>query len=165
MNSNQPDYWKRCSSCKKEIPFGAKYQRCSVSTCNSGKTALTFCSVSCWDAHLGFAKHRESCAEEGTAPTRQEFVQSLETTSVEREPVRRKVVVSPSSSSSNSAVAVDTLVVVSRVKDLIQRISSFNTSQCAIDALTKIVLRECRVAMEKTRSAGRKTVMGRDFEV
>ena len=57
----------------------------------------------------------------------------------------------------------DTLVVVSKVKDLIREQSEFNTSQCCIDALTEKVVRECLNAIEKAKAAGRKTVMGRDF--
>lgn len=60
--------WKRCSICKKDIRFGATYYVCNVSTCNRKRTGLTFCSVECWDGHLGMARHRESWAEERTAP-------------------------------------------------------------------------------------------------
>ena len=57
-----------------------------------------------------------------------------------------------------------TLVVVSKVKKLIRERSSLNTSQCAIDALTQKVVNECSKAIEHAKTAGRKTVMGRDFE-
>ena len=61
-------YWKKCNICKKEIPFESTYYLCSVSTCRSKRTGLTFCSLECWDAHLGFVKHRSSYAEEARAP-------------------------------------------------------------------------------------------------
>ena len=44
--------------------MGARYWRCSVSTCNSGRVKLYFCSVACWDAHLPTARHRSAFAIE-----------------------------------------------------------------------------------------------------
>lgn len=40
--------------------------RCSVSTCNSGKVKLLFCSASCWDSHLPGARHRQAYFTEET---------------------------------------------------------------------------------------------------
>jgi hypothetical protein len=68
--SPDPSFWKRCSTCKREIPFVASYWACNVSTCNRPRTALAFCSVPCWDAHVPMLRHRESWAEERRAPTR-----------------------------------------------------------------------------------------------
>ena len=161
------NYWRRCSSCKKAIPFGANYQHCSVSTCHSNKrTGLVFCSVECWDAHLGFANHRSAEAEEVRAPNRDEFLLELETESgsnQENQPQRRIIRESATQNTQTTKVDVDTLVVVSKVKAFIRDKSGFNTSQCAIDALTQKVVDECFKAMETARNAGRKTVMGRDF--
>ncbi len=56
-----------CSMCRKQLFVGDKVQRCSVSTCNSGKVKLVFCSVSCWDAHLPTARHRNAAAIEEIA--------------------------------------------------------------------------------------------------
>ena len=56
-----------CSMCRKPIQLGSKYWRCSVSTCNSGRIKLMFCSVSCWDAHLPTARHRNASAIEEVA--------------------------------------------------------------------------------------------------
>jgi hypothetical protein len=56
-----------CSVCKKSIPMGTKYYRCSVSTCNSGRLKLRFCSVRCWDIHLPEARHRDAGAVEDMA--------------------------------------------------------------------------------------------------
>lgn len=64
----QPTGWKKCSTCKKPIPFGATYYTCSVSTCKNKLLGIVFCSYLCWDGHLGFARHREAWAEEATAP-------------------------------------------------------------------------------------------------
>ncbi|HTL47404.1 MAG TPA: hypothetical protein VL688_05010 [Verrucomicrobiae bacterium] len=60
--------WKKCNVCKKEIPLGGTYYRCSVSTCRNKVTGLFFCSMLCYDGHLGFARHRSSYCEEETAP-------------------------------------------------------------------------------------------------
>src|SRR5690606_26309649 len=65
-------FWKHCSTCKAEIPFGARYQACNVSTCNRGNTALAFCSVECWDAHVPLLRHRDAWSVEQRAPSRDE---------------------------------------------------------------------------------------------
>ena len=64
------DFWRRCSGCKKEIGFEETYWVCSVSTCNRKRTGLVFCSVECWDAHVPMMRHRDSWAEERSAPPR-----------------------------------------------------------------------------------------------
>lgn len=61
-------FWRRCNICKKEISFGAPYYTCSVSTCRNKRTGLIFCSILCYDGHLGFARHRNSYCEESRAP-------------------------------------------------------------------------------------------------
>ncbi len=65
------DFWKRCSSCKKTISFSSLYWVCNVSTCNRKRTALQFCTVNCWDAHLAVVRHRDTWAEERKSPTRE----------------------------------------------------------------------------------------------
>src|SRR5438034_8865348 len=66
-------FWKRCSTCKKELPFAGMYWACNVSTCNRPRTALVFCSVSCWDAHVPMLRHRDAWAEERRSPTAAEW--------------------------------------------------------------------------------------------
>ena len=44
--------------CRKPIPVGGKVILCSVSTCNTGRVKLVFCSSGCWDSHLPGARHR-----------------------------------------------------------------------------------------------------------
>ncbi|MBF0103847.1 MAG: hypothetical protein HQM16_00855 [Deltaproteobacteria bacterium] len=68
----------------------------------------------------------------------------------------------PAGKVSYASIKTDTLVVVSKVKQLIKDQSGFNTSTCCIDALTQKVVDECLKAMEHATAAGRKTVMGRD---
>jgi len=66
-------FWKRCSTCKQELPFTATYWVCNVSTCNRPRTALAFCSVACWDAHVPMLRHRDAWAEERKSPTATEW--------------------------------------------------------------------------------------------
>lgn len=168
-------HWKRCSTCKREIPFGGIYHLCSVSTCRRKTTGLVFCTVSCWDAHLGFANHRSAYAEEASAPTYQSYVndnpkRSLQERTGGHSEKRIKRVLRPSKNSNSPSAAqaapsidTDTLVVVSKVKNLIRDQSDFNTSQCAIDALTNKVVDACLKAISHARASERKTVMGRDI--
>lgn len=62
-------FWRKCTSCKKPLAFNSSYWACNVSTCNRPRTFFAFCSVSCWDAHLGLVRHRDSWAEEKKAPS------------------------------------------------------------------------------------------------
>lgn len=57
-----------CSMCRKQIARGKTLIRCSVSTCNSGRVKLVFCSPSCWDSHLPGARHRTAYFVEEKAP-------------------------------------------------------------------------------------------------
>jgi len=68
------DHWRLCSSCKTPIGFSTIYQVCSVSTCNRKRTGLTFCSVSCWEAHLPSMRHREAWAVEKRSPSREQWL-------------------------------------------------------------------------------------------
>ena len=72
-----PDYWKKCSSCKEVIAYKRLYWVCNVSTCNRKRTGLVFCKVSCWDAHVPDMNHRESWAEERRAHTIEDWKKAL----------------------------------------------------------------------------------------
>ncbi|MCK5799730.1 MAG: hypothetical protein KAI47_21215 [Deltaproteobacteria bacterium] len=50
----------KCCMCGKEIKVGDTFYRCTVSSCNSGRMKLLFCSPACWDAHLPTARHRNA---------------------------------------------------------------------------------------------------------
>lgn len=58
----------------------------------------------------------------------------------------------------------DTLVIASKVKAFVKKHSEMSTSASVMEALTKIVERECTKAIENAKAAKRKTVMDRDFE-
>ena len=64
-----PDFWRRCSSCKTPIKYSAAYYVCSVSTCNRKRIGYVFCSVHCWERHLPGARHKDAAAIEAKAPT------------------------------------------------------------------------------------------------
>ena len=109
--------------------------------------------------------HREAWAEEAKAPTQFEYARSTAMDNEEgggRAP-QRTILPGASVQKAAPQIATDTLVVVSKVKALIQDQSKFSVSQCAIDALTRIVVAESLKAIESARRAERKTVMGRDF--
>ena len=76
--ANETSFWKRCSSCKKEIGFSTPYQVCSVSTCNRKRTGMVFCSVGCWEIHLPMMRHREAYAVEKRSPTQAAWQRELE---------------------------------------------------------------------------------------
>lgn len=181
-------FFRKCSSCKKEIPFKGKYFLCSVSTCRHPRSGSRFCSIDCWDAHLGIMRHRDAEVLEAKAPSREEYeaelaqekVSEQTQSSTAKDPgaVNTKEKISSNQASKEVVMntvpvtennqnqeefAVDTLVVVSKVKNFIRERSGMNTSQCCIDALTQKVCRDALQAIEKAKEAGRKTVMGRDI--
>ena len=55
------------------------------------------------------------------------------------------------------------LIVASRLKKYIKDRSDMNTAADALEALSDIVRRECRLAIQEAKADGRKTVKGRDF--
>jgi LSD1 subclass zinc finger protein len=58
-----------CATCRKLIAPGARYVRCTVASCNTGRQKLRFCSHGCWQAHVPTARHRKaSFVEEGAVP-------------------------------------------------------------------------------------------------
>ena len=154
-------WWRRCSICKKEIGYDTPYYVCSVSTCQGKRTGYIFCSVACWDGHLGFARHREAYAEERTSPLSGE---EREQPSRIGDVSERRGTMTEEKNAGNDGEKVETLVVVSRVKQFIRENAALNTSQCAVDALSKKVSEICLTAIERAKGSGRKTVMGRDVE-
>jgi LSD1 subclass zinc finger protein len=58
-----------CATCRKLIAPGARYVRCSVASCNTGRMKLRFCGKACWEKHVPTARHRNaSFVEEGGPP-------------------------------------------------------------------------------------------------
>jgi hypothetical protein len=164
--------WRRCSSCKTPIDFGAACWVCNVSTCNRPRTGLVFCSSTCWDAHLGVVYHRESYAIERRAPSRAEWEREQKAAGAPaagaagaREPRRS---VAPSAPrpppAPRNALPRDVLVVITKLKAYVRARSDMNTSDRVVEPLSDAVRALCDRAIEKARAEGRKTVLERDFE-
>lgn len=143
--------WRRCSACKQGIALGAAYFSCSVSTCNRKRTALVFCSVSCWEVHLPTERHREAWAIEQRAPAIPE-------------PLKEAVERASRAGSKSQAKGDrgDILVVVSRLKDYIRSRSDYATSDSVLPVLSEAIRKLCDEAIENARRAERITVMERD---
>src|SRR3954463_14074123 len=60
--------WRRCSNCKKDIAFGAKYSVCSVTSCSKMRAPVQFCSPDCWAVHNEVENHKDAWAVEQIAP-------------------------------------------------------------------------------------------------
>jgi len=144
--------WRRCSVCKDEIAFGDEYLSCSVTTCNKVGRESVFCSVGCWDAHVPVMNHKDAGYMEHTAPE----------TNEEKAPVR-KIVREATAPEKSGDVPKDVLIVVSKLKEYIQKSSGMNTSGDVPPILSELVRGLCDRAVEKARADGRKTVMQRDF--
>lgn len=156
--------WRRCSACKKPIELGATYWACNVSTCNQKRTALVFCTTSCWEVHLPGANHREAWAVERRAPNRPESTTKpaeSKTKPAESRPARR-ILVSPPVAKKTEEVPREVLVVASRLKDYVRARSGYNTSDRVLEPLSDIVRRVVDQAIENARRDGRMTVLDRD---
>jgi histone H3/H4 len=175
-SAETPQQYKLCSECKRPIAFSADYYRCSVSTCNRKRTGLFFCSVSCWDAHVPMMRHRDAWAEKTKAPTREayqlELAEEAERES-ERDAQEQKQEPSMSDSTEKGRRIVglagddlpkDVLVVVSKLKAYVKARSGMSTSDGVMDVLSDHLRKLCHLASEHAATAGRKTVMDRDFE-
>ena len=165
-------FWRRCSNCKKEIPFGAKYSLCSVQSCTKVRAPTQFCSADCWAVHNEIENHKDAWAVEQTAP---------KTADAPSTPPTPKASSStpPSSSSSpasgthtgthagTSAPAVgadEVLVIVSRFKDFVKEASNgMSTSDQVIGPMSAHVKKLADLGIENAKRHDRKTMLGRDI--
>jgi hypothetical protein len=159
--------WRRCSACKKPIGLGATYWICNVSTCNRTRTALAFCTVTCWEVHLPEAHHRESWALERIAPkTPAEGAgASAAKPAAPRapaEPTGERRFVRPAAASSRPAAPREILIIASRLKDYVRARSGFHTSESVLDSLSDAVRHLCDEAILKAEREGRRTILDRD---
>ena len=170
---SDPGTWRRCSACKQPIALGATYWVCNVSTCNRARTALAFCSLTCWEVHLPEAHHRESWALERTAPRTPEAgagpaprpaasgaPAAKAPPAMERSGERR--IVRPAAASSRPAAPREVLIIAARLKEYIRARSGFNTSDGVLDPLSDAVRHLCDEAILKAEREGRRTVLERD---
>lgn len=165
MNTTQ-SFWRKCSTCKKEIGLSSKYYECSVSTCTGLRTGYVFCSVSCWEVHLPGARHRDAGAVEKKSP-QTPASDITEVSAPKRIIVNQQAASSISTSSAavkKSPMSNEVLVVVSKMKQYIRDISEMNTSEDVNQIISEIIRTECEKAITKAKADGRKTVMARDFK-
>ena len=141
--------WRTCGSCKKEIPLGGIYQKCSVSSCRKH----VFCSVNCWSLHDEVMGHKSAWAEEERAPKNSD----------ESDRPRRRIVAG-SSAGKPVNYPMDVLIVASKLKDYVKQKHGMNTSANVMEQLSNIVRYHVDGAIDKARAEGRKTLMDRDFE-
>lgn len=141
--------WRRCSACKRDIELGAIHWVCSVSTCNRARTGLVFCSVDCWEIHLPTERHREAWAIEERAP---KVPDPPEGTPRPRKP----------RAGTPGGSAAEILVVASRLKSYVRKVSGYNTSDGVLPILSTALRKICDEAIENARRAERQTVMDRD---
>ncbi|MDP6979864.1 MAG: hypothetical protein QF570_14855 [Myxococcota bacterium] len=182
------DQWRKCSSCKKPIVFGADYYVCNVSTCNRGSKGFVFCTVSCWDAHLGIVRHRESWAEDAQAPTREAHAReqagkakpapaskpaasSAKPRGAKREPrriIRRPAATAESAPHTATAdpddLPKDILVVVSKLKNYVKAKAGINCSDRVAGPISDAIRALCDEAIENALADERKTLLDRDFK-
>jgi hypothetical protein len=173
------EQFRRCSTCKAPIAYGAVYYTCSVSTCNQKRLALFFCSVPCWDAHVPGARHRDAWAERQVAPASaaSDSDAARPAAAVGAAPVtggddaaRRRIVVgkavSPpvAAADDDSASDGDVLVVVSKFKAYIRARSEMNTSAGVAEVLSDHLRTIARDAIREAGKNGRKTVLDRDVQ-
>jgi len=170
------EQFRRCSTCKAPIAYGAVYYTCSVSTCNQKRLALFFCSVPCWDAHVPGARHRDAWAEKQVAPAgpgaESEGARSSQEAAkaVGDDSARRRIVVgravSPANPTPNegddTSADSDVLVVVSKLKAYIRARSEMNTSSGVAEVLSDHLRTIARDAIREAGKNGRKTVLDRD---
>ncbi len=159
---NSENRWRRCNACKGPIELGSTYWVCSVSTCNRKRTALSFCSVRCWDVHLPVARHRKAWAVEQTAPMSLE-AETKPSSAVPRNQTRKQAVQSVAPQEAKTDLPNEVLIVASRLKEFIRARSGFNTSDGALDPLSEIVRHVCDEAIQRAARDGRKTVLARDI--
>lgn len=165
--SSEVSAWAGCSTCKKPIGFGQTYYLCSVSTCNRKRNGFYFCTVACWDAHVPMMRHRESWAEQNTAPSRAQWEQDQQAEWDKAVASQARAEASRSVPAARPAEAGelprDVLVVVSKLKQYIKQHSNMNTSESVTGVLSDHIRGLCAAAIANAAEDGRKTVMDRDF--
>jgi len=174
---NEPDTWHVCSICRAAIPFDHTYYACSVSTCNRKRTALYFCSVACWEAHVPMMRHRDAWAEENRSPSRAAHERqqreaeeaasrraAVAATRVDDAAVAtRAPVATGAPAASDEPLPRDVLVVVSKLKRYIKARSGMSTSDNVVGILSDHLRALCTEAIRQAGQDGRRTVMSRDF--
>jgi histone H3/H4 len=111
-------------------------------------------------------RHRDAWAEKAVAPSREQYLAELadeeqeEASKMADEADKGRRVVSLS----DDGLPKEVLVVVSKLKAYVKARSGMSTSDGAIDELSAHLRKLCDEAIRHAGTAGRKTVMDRDFE-
>ncbi|MEN9578200.1 MAG: hypothetical protein RJA70_1209 [Pseudomonadota bacterium] len=171
--------WKVCSSCRKEIGFSTVFYRCSVTTCQSKRTGLFFCSMPCFEAHLPMMRHRDAWAEQERSPTeaqaaaeekaeqeKQSRADEERQGSAGGEANRRRIVSAQTGElvENTQEPPKEVLVVTSKLKAYVKARSGMNTSDGVVSVLSDHLRRLSILALRHAAQDGRRTVMDRDFE-
>jgi hypothetical protein len=158
METTESQVWRKCSTCKKPIAFGARYYECSVSTCTNERTGYVFCTVGCFEAHLPGARHRTAGAIEKMAP------KAGQTSQASRILIRPTPAAGVPATTARPQMPQEVLIVASRLKEYILARSDYATSGAVMDVLSDHVRILCDRAIDNARAEGRKTVLDRDFD-
>lgn len=166
METSEANVWKKCSRCKKGIPFSTEYFVCSVSTCNGMRTGYVFCDMNCFESHLPGARHRDAGAIRKTSPPPGGSVATAPSAAAAtpRPPTRIIPKSQPAVSSAKPRLPHEVLIIASRLKEYIQASADMNTSAGVMDVLSDYVRVLAERAIDNARADGRKTVMDRDFD-
>jgi histone H3/H4 len=110
-------------------------------------------------------RHRDAWAEKVVAPTREEYLAELaeqekEASEMAEEADKGRRIVGLS----DDDLPKDVLVVVSKLKAYVKARSGMSTSDGAVELLSNHLRKLCNLAIQHAGTAGRKTVMDRDFE-
>jgi len=159
---SERSHYRLCSTCKDPIPFESRYYLCSVSTCNRKRMTLTFCSLSCWDAHQADARHRDAGAEETRAPTRTAWEKEQEEEEERNAAAGGGAAAAPELRKVAGAASLDTLVVASRLKDYVRDRAGMSTSDRVLGVLSDHLRSLMDAAILVAGKDGRRTVMDRD---
>jgi hypothetical protein len=155
--------WRVCSACKKPILWNESYWVCSVSSCNRARSPYVFCRIECWDSHVPVMNHRDAWAEERVAPSRPRPAAAPAAPLVTRPLGAPTAAAQPASRIATPEPDPDVLIVVSKLKKYVRDKHGLSTSDQVIAVLSDRVRELCDDAAEKSRHAGRKTLMDRDF--
>jgi len=154
--------WRKCSTCKGDIAYGAQYFVCSVSTCNKKRTGgMVFCKEPCWDAHVPIMNHRDAWWSQKTAPKDASAAADVAATGLGRSAGKKEVV--PTEIKDSGGAKREILVVGTRFKGYVADRSGMNASEQALKPLSDIVRAACDEAIVRAANDGRKTIKDRDF--
>ncbi len=118
-------------------------------------------------------RHRDAWAEKAKAPSREAHLAELLEEAEERRESEQREATSMTDEGekgrrivglSDDGLPKDVLVVVSKLKAYVKARSGMSTSDGVVDVLSKHLRQLCDQAIAHAGTAGRKTVMDRDFE-